>query len=109
MTIKVALAGAGAFGIKHLDGIKNIPDVEVISLVSRELVTESRDGGTVTYALGGARAGLDAAVSTLAHVVADSRLTVIRIMNANAVERLRTKAARAFSDAFLMRTRRDNG
>ncbi|HUG24812.1 Gfo/Idh/MocA family oxidoreductase [Piscinibacter sp.] len=37
MTIKVALAGAGAFGIKHLDGIKNIPDVEVISLVSREL------------------------------------------------------------------------
>ena len=35
--LKVALAGAGAFGIKHLDGIKNIPDVEVISLVGREL------------------------------------------------------------------------
>ena len=37
MTIKVALAGAGAFGIKHLDGIKNIDGVEVVSLVSREL------------------------------------------------------------------------
>jgi 2-hydroxy-4-carboxymuconate semialdehyde hemiacetal dehydrogenase len=36
-TIKVALAGAGAFGIKHLDGIKNINGVEVVSLVSREL------------------------------------------------------------------------
>lgn len=36
-TIKVALAGAGAFGIKHLDGIKNIDSVEVISLVGREL------------------------------------------------------------------------
>ena len=36
MTIKVALAGAGAFGIKHLDGIKNIADVEVISLISRD-------------------------------------------------------------------------
>ena len=36
MTIKVALAGAGAFGIKHLDGIRNIPDVEVVSLVGRE-------------------------------------------------------------------------
>jgi 2-hydroxy-4-carboxymuconate semialdehyde hemiacetal dehydrogenase len=36
-TIKVALAGAGAFGIKHLDGIRNIPDVEVVSLISREL------------------------------------------------------------------------
>ena len=36
-TIKVALAGAGAFGIKHLDGIKNIADVEVVSLVGRRL------------------------------------------------------------------------
>jgi 2-hydroxy-4-carboxymuconate semialdehyde hemiacetal dehydrogenase len=35
-TIKVALAGAGAFGIKHLDGIKNIDGVEVVSLISRE-------------------------------------------------------------------------
>jgi 2-hydroxy-4-carboxymuconate semialdehyde hemiacetal dehydrogenase len=36
-TIKVALAGAGAFGIKHLDGIRQIDGVEVISLVSRQL------------------------------------------------------------------------
>jgi 2-hydroxy-4-carboxymuconate semialdehyde hemiacetal dehydrogenase len=36
-TIKVALAGAGAFGIKHLDAIKAIDGVEVVSLVSREL------------------------------------------------------------------------
>ncbi|HET9821601.1 MAG TPA: Gfo/Idh/MocA family oxidoreductase [Burkholderiaceae bacterium] len=37
MTINVALAGAGAFGIKHLDAIKRIPDVKVVSIVSREL------------------------------------------------------------------------
>ena len=37
MTIKVALAGAGAFGIKHLDAIRLIDGVEVVSLVSREL------------------------------------------------------------------------
>ena len=36
-TIKVALAGAGAFGLKHLDGIKQIDGVEVVSLVGREL------------------------------------------------------------------------
>jgi 2-hydroxy-4-carboxymuconate semialdehyde hemiacetal dehydrogenase len=36
-TIRVALAGAGAFGIKHLDGIKSIDDVEVVSLVGRRL------------------------------------------------------------------------
>ncbi|HEY0884779.1 MAG TPA: Gfo/Idh/MocA family oxidoreductase [Ramlibacter sp.] len=35
-TIKVALAGAGAFGMKHLDGIKLIDGVEVVSLVGRE-------------------------------------------------------------------------
>jgi len=36
-TIKVALAGAGAFGIKHLDGIRNIEGVEVVSLIGRRL------------------------------------------------------------------------
>lgn len=36
-TLKVALAGAGAFGIKHLDAIKLIGGVEVVSLVSRDL------------------------------------------------------------------------
>jgi 2-hydroxy-4-carboxymuconate semialdehyde hemiacetal dehydrogenase len=37
VTIKVALAGAGAFGIKHLEGIRNIDGVQVVSLVGREL------------------------------------------------------------------------
>ncbi len=36
-SIKVALAGAGAFGIKHLDGINHIDGVEVISLIGRDL------------------------------------------------------------------------
>jgi 2-hydroxy-4-carboxymuconate semialdehyde hemiacetal dehydrogenase len=35
--MKVVLAGAGAFGKKHLDGIKNIDGVEVVSLVGRTL------------------------------------------------------------------------
>ena len=36
-TVKIALAGAGAFGVKHLDGLANIDGVEVVSLVGREL------------------------------------------------------------------------
>ncbi|MCU0929271.1 MAG: Gfo/Idh/MocA family oxidoreductase [Burkholderiaceae bacterium] len=36
MTINVALAGAGAFGVKHLDAIRTIPDVEVVSVVGRD-------------------------------------------------------------------------
>ncbi|MCD6733483.1 MAG: Gfo/Idh/MocA family oxidoreductase [Burkholderiaceae bacterium] len=35
-TIRVALAGAGAFGIKHIEGIRNIDGVEVVSLVGRQ-------------------------------------------------------------------------
>jgi 2-hydroxy-4-carboxymuconate semialdehyde hemiacetal dehydrogenase len=35
--IKVALAGAGAFGTKHLDAIRLIDGVEVVSVVGREL------------------------------------------------------------------------
>jgi 2-hydroxy-4-carboxymuconate semialdehyde hemiacetal dehydrogenase len=37
MTIRAALAGAGAFGIKHLDAIKLIDGVEVVSVIGREL------------------------------------------------------------------------
>jgi 2-hydroxy-4-carboxymuconate semialdehyde hemiacetal dehydrogenase len=35
--MKVIVVGPGAFGIKHLDGIKNIDDVEVVALVGRNL------------------------------------------------------------------------
>jgi len=35
--MKVILAGPGAFGIKHLDGIRNIDGIEVVSLVGRTL------------------------------------------------------------------------
>jgi 2-hydroxy-4-carboxymuconate semialdehyde hemiacetal dehydrogenase len=35
--MNVVLAGAGAFGIKHLDGIEKIDDVEVVGLVGRRL------------------------------------------------------------------------
>lgn len=33
--MRIALAGAGAFGEKHLDGLKNIDGVEVTSIISR--------------------------------------------------------------------------
>lgn len=35
--MKVLVSGPGAFGIKHLDGIKIIDGVEVVSLVGRTL------------------------------------------------------------------------
>ena len=35
--MKIALAGAGAFGIKHLEGLAKIDGVKVVSLIGREL------------------------------------------------------------------------
>lgn len=67
--MRVVLAGAGAFGIKHLDGIKNIADVEVISVVGRDLestkeVAEKYGIGHASTDLGEALAqpGVDAAI-----------------------------------------------
>jgi len=34
--MRIALAGAGAFGEKHLDGLKNIPGVTITSIISRK-------------------------------------------------------------------------
>ncbi|MEQ1494685.1 MAG: Gfo/Idh/MocA family oxidoreductase [Novosphingobium sp.] len=33
--MRIALAGAGAFGEKHLDGLRNIAGVEIVSIISR--------------------------------------------------------------------------
>src|ERR1051325_6881555 len=38
--MKIALVGQGAFGIRHLEAVRNIPDIEVISL------TGGRPAGT---------------------------------------------------------------
>jgi hypothetical protein len=45
---------------------------------------------------------LHAAVAMLERVYAEQRLAVIKLMSDNAIERLRTGAARAFVDAFLI-------
>ena len=34
-TVRIALAGPGAFGIKHLDALKLIEGLEVVSLIGR--------------------------------------------------------------------------
>jgi 2-hydroxy-4-carboxymuconate semialdehyde hemiacetal dehydrogenase len=60
-TIKVALAGAGAFGIKHLDGIKNIDGVEVVSLVGREL--EKTQEVAIKYGIGHVTTDLSASLA----------------------------------------------
>jgi 2-hydroxy-4-carboxymuconate semialdehyde hemiacetal dehydrogenase len=60
-TIQVALAGAGAFGIKHLDGIQHIDGVEVVSLISRDL--EKTQEVAKQYGIGHVTTELDDALA----------------------------------------------
>jgi 2-hydroxy-4-carboxymuconate semialdehyde hemiacetal dehydrogenase len=67
--VKVVLAGAGAFGQKHLDGISKIDGVEVVSIVGRRLeptreIAEKYGVAHVTTDLdeGLALPGVDAAI-----------------------------------------------
>ena len=59
--MKVVLAGAGAFGIKHLDGIKNIDGVEVVSVVGRTL--EPTQEIAEKYGIGHAATNLEEALA----------------------------------------------
>ncbi|WP_447726564.1 Gfo/Idh/MocA family oxidoreductase [Sphingomonas koreensis] len=54
--MKIALAGAGAFGEKHLDGLKTIDGVEVISVVGRNL--EPTQAVAAKYGIGHATTDL---------------------------------------------------
>lgn len=45
MSIKTIIAGAGAFGIKHLDAIREIDGVAVVSLVGRQLEATRETAG----------------------------------------------------------------
>ena len=67
--MKIVMVGQGAFGRKHLDGLKNIKDVEVASLVggskeSTETVAKQYGIPHWTTNLGEAlaRPGVDAAI-----------------------------------------------
>src|SRR5690554_5196621 len=55
--MKIALAGGGAFGEKHLDGLKNIDGVEVVSLVGRR--QEPTEGLAAKYGVGHATTDFD--------------------------------------------------
>ena len=67
--MKVVMAGQGAFGIKHLEAMAKIPDVEVVSLVggsadsTREVAERFKiPHWTLDLAEGLARPGVDAAI-----------------------------------------------
>ena len=84
--MKVILAGAGAFGLKHLDGIRNIAGVEVVSLVGRTL--EATQEAAAKYGVGHATTELAEALA-LPGVEAAILATPTQLHAAQTIECLR--------------------
>jgi hypothetical protein len=86
------------------------PTAAVLSeLVGQQLIVESGGAGKNTYRLHTERPEVAVAVGQLATAWHDHRLAIIKLLNANALERLRTGAARALSDAFLFNRDKKDG
>ncbi len=56
--MKIALAGGGAFGEKHLEGLRNIDGVEVVALVGR--TQDKTEAMAAKYGIGSATTGYEA-------------------------------------------------
>ena len=52
---------------------------------------------------------LDGAVRALAKLYAEQPIAIIKLMSENAIQRVRTGAARAFADALILRKDKNNG
>jgi hypothetical protein len=60
------------------------------------------EGGVRCYRYRPDTPGLEATIHALAKAYEEHRLEVIKLMNKNAIERVRTSAMRAFADAFVV-------
>lgn len=74
------------------------------SLVKAGVVVAGAGG---VYRFGAVDAGASATVAKLAEAYRERRVEVMRLLSANAIERLRTAAMRRFADAFLLRRKND--
>lgn len=88
--------------------------LESRALIERRAVTVAEDaGGThrakTRYFYAPGSSELDSAVRALAKAYAEQPIPIIKLMSENAIQRMRTGAARAFADAFILRKDKNNG
>ncbi|MBR9910138.1 MAG: Gfo/Idh/MocA family oxidoreductase [Gammaproteobacteria bacterium] len=113
--MKVMVVGPGAFGIKHLDGIKNIADVEVVSLVGRDLektreVADQYGIGHVSVDLAEALAATEAQAVILCTPTQQHAAESIQCMQAGKHVQVEIPLADSWADAeAVMQTQKDTG
>lgn len=113
--MKVLLSGPGAFGIKHLDGIKNIDGVEVVSLVGRTLdktqkVADQYGIGHVSVDLAEALAETEAEAVILCTPTQQHASESIQCMQAGKHVQVEIPLADSWADAeAVMKTQKEAG
>ncbi|MGH7286031.1 MAG: hypothetical protein ACRELY_31305 [Polyangiaceae bacterium] len=80
---------------------------ELELLNGRELVELRHEGSNHDYRYAPRTPELDEAVQALVTIYDEDRLAIVQIMNANAIGRVRTFAARTFADAFLIKKKKN--
>ncbi len=113
--MKVLLAGPGAFGIKHLDGIKNIDGMEVVSLVGDvpeqvEAVAQEYGIGHVSSDLGEALAATEAEAAILCTPTQMHAAQAIQCMQAGKHVEVEIPLADSWADAeAVVKTQKETG
>src|SRR5665213_1412496 len=93
----------------HLKISPSLTEAAVADLLSRGLVDSPLGPSQVRYTGGSRGPELEVTIARLADVYAARPIEIIRLMTANAIERVRTAALRTFVDAFVLRRDKDNG
>ena len=80
----------------------------LVHLQGRGLLRAEADASPPTYRYFPENARVAAVVDRLAQLYAERPVEVFRRMSANAIERLRLSAGRAFADAFVFKDKKDD-
>jgi predicted ArsR family transcriptional regulator len=82
--------------------------VALSQLTGRGLLQLEKNSEPPSYRYAPANSQTAAVIDRLAQLYADQPVDVIKEMSANAIERLRSSAARAFADAFVFKGKKDD-
>jgi|SRR5581483_9622562 len=84
-------------------------DDALASLVRAGLVNIVEQNMLMSYRYADEDLGRDALIASLERIYRDEPIQIMQLMSANAIERLRNGAIRAFADAFVLRKDKGRG